>query len=61
MGLLTNVGVGGMLDGKDFGAVDWVFSFVAAFTYRATGFVAGAPMNGVHMTYTELVPRLMKN
>lgn len=54
-GLFTNDGLKGMLEGKDYQAVDYIFPFVAAFTDRCLGRVDSHEQTTVHTKYTELM------
>lgn len=58
-GLFTNTGIRGMLAGKDYRNGDSLFSFVAAFIDRATGFVRNAPMTRVLFRYSMLLKMVM--
>lgn len=52
---VTNTGLRGMLDGKDYQSVDIVFLFVVVFVQGATGFTIKSPVTRVHLSYSMLV------
>jgi len=54
-GLFLREGVRGMLEGKNFRAVDMVFPFVLSFIDRILGFQGTADLTSVHTMYTEIM------
>jgi len=60
-GFFTSTGVKGMLEGKDYHAIDTVFPFVAGFLDKATGFHNVAHLTTVHTLYSDLINHLLFN
>lgn len=58
-GFFTSTGVKGMLEGKDYAAVDTVFPFIAAFLDRAIGCADNPALTTVHTLYSDIVNQLL--
>lgn len=58
-GIVTSTGVKRMLEKKDSGAIDAVFPFVAAFIDRATGYSKEPLLKALHVTYANVINRLL--
>ena len=54
-GIFTNDGLRGMLEAKNYKAIDMVFPFVAAFIDRCSGDEESHPVTKVCSRYTELM------
>lgn len=59
--LFTNMGVIGLIVGKDFQCQHIVFLFVAPVIYRATEFSRNASMNFVRKKCSELLLKVIKD
>ena len=58
-GFFLRDGVRGMLEGKNYRAIDLVFPFIAAFVDRALGFQDQPTLTTLNMMYTELMLTLL--
>lgn len=58
-GLFTADGLRGMLEGKDYYAVDMVFPFVAAFIDRSLGFEEKCELTRMNVLYIEIINKVL--
>lgn len=58
-GFFTSADVKGMLEGKDYSAIDTVFSFIAAFIDHVTESKDNPVLTRIHTMYSDIVNRLL--
>lgn len=58
-GLFLNAGVRGMLERRDYYAVDMVFPIFCVFIDRVTGYTRSPKMTRVQVMYSSLMSRVM--
>ena len=60
-GFYTSTGLRGMLEGKDFKALDFVFPFIFAYVDTWLGYEDSAPLTKLHVSYTSLTNQIMSD
>lgn len=60
-GFFVSDGIRGMLEGKDYWAIDQVFPYLAVAIDRYMGNITSHPLTKIHTLYTELVQYLYNN